>query len=134
MSTALKLENGKIMEAGLVAFQNEKHFYKFTIQRDSEGIHLHLASASGEVLKLKLEEERGENFIYLKMKAMGDKYKFEYSPDNKTWKQFGNDLDGKYLSTAMAGGFVGTYWGLYAHSASAALATFDWVFYKELKD
>jgi len=35
-------------------------------------------------------------------------------------------LDGKMLSTKVAGGFVGAYFGLYAFAKSPAVATFDW--------
>ena len=50
----------------------------------------------------------------------------EYSLNNKTWIPSGLTLDGKLLSTKVAGGYVGAYFGLYAYSKSPAIATFDW--------
>ena len=130
MTTALKLETGKEMEAGLVAFQNEKNFYKFVIQQENRNYFLSLSSAAGEILNNKLKDDNRGAFVYLRIRAMGKDYNIEYSFNNKDWMPFGNAQDGKYLSTAVAGGFVGTYFGLYAYAPTQASATFDWTTYK----
>ncbi len=132
MVTAVKLENGKEMEAGLVAFQNEKHFYKFVLEQADGSFYLTLSSASGEILKYKLNGYQTDTFLYLKVQSLGKTYCCQYSLDNKDWKQFGDSLDGKYLSTSVSGGFVGAYFGLYAYAKSPAKAIFDWACYNEL--
>ena len=125
MATSVRLEMGKDLEAGLVAFQNEKNFYKMVIQQSNGSGYLLLSSASLEILKTNLENFKPGSRIYLKMKILGKDFICEYSQDNKAWRQFGKALDATYLSTTVAGGFTGTYFGLYAYAASPAKAFFD---------
>ncbi len=125
MATSVRLEMGKDLEAGLVAFQNEKNFYKMVIQESNGSDYLQLSSASGEIMRTKLENFKSGDRIFLKMKVMGKDFSCEYSLDNKNWRQFGHALDATYLSTTVAGGFTGTYFGLYAYAASPAKAFFD---------
>jgi len=132
MSTAVKLETGKELEAGLVAFQNEKNYFKFVVQQVKGNYFLSLSSASGEILNHKLKEYNGGTFVYLQIQAKGKDYSFRYSFSNEVWSPFGNSQDGKYLSTSVAGGFVGTYFGLYAYAQTPASAAFDWASYKAL--
>ena len=132
MTTAVKLETAREMEAGLVAFQNEKYFYKFVVQQAKGTYFLSLSSASGEILKIKLKDYSKGAFVYLRIQAKGKYYSFEYSLNNKDWEQFVNTQDGKYLSTSLAGGFVGTYFGMYAYALTPASATFGWITYKAL--
>ncbi len=133
METAVKLEPGKELEAGMVAFQNEKFFYKFVAQQSKGAIYLVISSATGEILRTKLDGHKDGSWISLKIRAQGKDYQCEFSLDNKTWNVFGNTLDGKQLSTSVSGGFVGTYFGLYAYANSPAMATFDWATYKALE-
>ena len=59
-------------------------------------------------------------------------YAISYSTDNKNWATL-QDVDGKFLSTKTAGGFVGSVFGLYATSLgkeSSSKAYFDWFDYK----
>jgi len=125
MGTSVRLEKDKDLEAGLVAFQNEKNYYKMVIQQTNGTGYLQLSSASGEILRTKLENFKPGECIFLKMKVMGKDFSCEYSLDNKTWRQFGHALDAAYLSTTEAGGFTGTYFGLYAYATSPAKALFD---------
>lgn len=134
MATALKLETGKEMEAGLVAFQNEKNYYKFVIQQAKGNYFLSLSSDSGKILTNILKDYHGGNFVYLQIQAKGKDYSFKYSFNKHNWMPFGNVQDGKYLSTSVAGGFVGTYFGLYSYAQTPASATFDWVTYKALTE
>lgn len=60
-----------------------------------------------------------------------DEYRFYYKTAYK-WKNLGGELDGKYLSTRVAGGFVGTNLGMYTTSngeMSNNKAAFDWFKY-----
>ena len=134
MTTAVKLETGKEMEAGLVAFQNEKNYYKFVIQRVKGNYYLSLSSPADEILTNQLNGYQGEDFVSLRIQAKGKDYKFEYSLNSKDWTPFGNAQDGTYLSTSVAGGFVGTYFGMYTYSPTPASATFGWATYKTLND
>ena len=130
--TAVKLEQGQEMKAGLVAFQNEKNYYEFVLLHSGGIDYLSLSSASQELTKTKLDGYNEVNSLYLKIQSHKDYYTFHYSFDNKVWKQFGAAQDGKYLSTTVSGGFVGAYFGLYAYAKSSANAIFDWVSCNEL--
>jgi alpha-N-arabinofuranosidase len=132
MSTAIQLESKKEMEAGLIAFQNEKYFYKFVVCNESDRYCISLASATNEIAKVELKGYKVENMIYLKIISLGSEFKCEYSMDNINWSSFGPVLDGKMLSTHVAGGFTGTYLGLYAYAKKPAKALFDWASYKQL--
>lgn len=133
MTISISLEKGKEMEAGLVAFQNEKNYYSVVLKHSQGKYILYLSSAAEELESIQLDELMKGN-LCLRIQALGDTYKCEYSSDNKAWKQLGKNLDGKYLSTRVAGGFVGVYLGLYARASTPATATFEWATYKALEE
>jgi len=43
-------------------------------------------------------------------------YRFSFLTPGGKWQQIGEDQDGTILSTKTAGGFVGTYLGMFARS------------------
>ena len=86
-----------------------------------------------ELIRIELGELIAGNQVFLKMNALGNEFKCEYSLDNSNWLPCGETLDGKILSTKIAGGFVGAYFGLYAYADSSAKATFDWATYKKIE-
>jgi xylan 1,4-beta-xylosidase len=130
---SLQLEKGKEMEAGIVAFQNEKFYYKLVIQQIGGKNFLLLASALNEFEKVELKEYVPGRQVYLRMKALEDVFVCEYSMDSISWTEFGKTLDGTHLSTAISGGFVGAYFGLYAYAETPAIAAFDWATHKKLE-
>lgn len=131
-TASVKLEESKEMEAGLVAFQNEKFFYKIVLLQSSGKHYLTISSAMDELINIELQEFNAGNEIFLKIISLGNEFKCEYSLDNVEWLPCGEILDGKILSTKIAGGFVGAYFGLFAYSDSSAKATFDWATYKKI--
>jgi alpha-N-arabinofuranosidase len=125
-TTSLKLEKDKLMEAGIVAFQNEKFFYKLTMIQEAEKSYLLVTSADKEYVKTEIEKYKPGKEIFLRMRIVGGDLICEYSLNSKTWIQAGEPLDATLLSTRVAGGFVGTYLGLYTYSQEQAIAEFDW--------
>lgn len=70
--------------------------------------------------------------VYLRMEPKNAVYTTAFSADGKNWTAL-PEVDGKFLSTATAGGFVGSVFGLYATSLgkeSRTKASFDWFTYK----
>lgn len=70
--------------------------------------------------------------IYLRIAADKAVYTMAYSTDNTKWITL-KQVDGKFLSTKTAGGFVGSMFGVYATSSgkeSNANAYYDWFEYK----
>jgi alpha-N-arabinofuranosidase len=129
-SNAVHLEAGKSMEAGLVAFQNEKFFYKLVVQQEKENYALVLSSASEEFARIQITLPLKNAPVYLKMEVLEGKMHCLYSMDGIRWNLVGGELDARHLSTKVAGGYVGTYLGLYAFANDPAEAVFDWAHYE----
>ncbi len=113
-----KNENEK---AGLLVFQNEIHYYFLakSIENGKPVIQLFKGNEGSGAMKMQLLFssilEKGR-YVYFKVEADNGLYRFFYSIDRRIWKQLGNDLDGAYLSTHVAGGFVGVMYAMYATS------------------
>ncbi len=133
-TAAVRLEKGKEMEAGIIAFQNEKHYYKFVVLQDKEASYLTVNSAHEEISRIMLSEFNWGDEVYLRIKSLDDLIICEYSMDNKSWAPAGKPLDGKILSTQIAGGFVGTVFGIYTFAPSAARASFNWASYQKIDE
>jgi xylan 1,4-beta-xylosidase len=52
--------------------------------------------------------------VFLRIQARDGRYDFPYATRENDWQML--DADGTILSTRVAGGFVGTMFGLYAQS------------------
>lgn len=115
-------------QAGLLLFQNEKHYYFFA-QSIKQGIPvLQLWQADSLLLELPIKRKKG-SALCLKAEAKGGTYDFYYAVKKNRWKAMAAGIDGKFLSTKTAGGFVGTLYAMYATSngkVSANTARFDW--------
>lgn len=118
-------------KAGLVVFQSEKNYYYFckTAHNGKSVLQLLKYNADHtEVIKeVALLSESAP--ISLKIESKGKFYNFYYTIDNSKEVLFKDNVDGKYLSTKVAGGFVGSIYGLYATSqgnASTNTAIYDY--------
>jgi xylan 1,4-beta-xylosidase len=109
-------------EAGLVAFHNDDHYYflglarvggqqivKVEMRARNAGVPEPLLVASAPVSR----EMSGP--VFLKIEAEGDRYSFFFAVEPDDWQPVLEGADGKVLSTRVAGGFVGTMLGMYAH-------------------
>ncbi len=107
--------------AGLAAFQNETHYYALGIgltkghrvvrvERKAGGV----PGAPGEVVaSARLWLPPGAP-VYLRIDAWGKEYGFFYAERPDRWRQLLAGADGTILSTKVAGGFVGAFFGLFA--------------------
>jgi alpha-N-arabinofuranosidase len=71
--------------------------------------------------------------LYLKAEAIGQDYSFYVAAVAGDWKILREHVDGRTLSRTNAGGFVGTYIGMYASGngkKSDNVADFDWFEYR----
>ena len=134
MDFSTKQDNEK---AGLTIFQSEKSFY-YLCKSQSKGqqvIQLYKGSSTADGGMELIKEEIlpvSNSKIFLKISADKDKYAFSYALKNGDWKILADQLDGKYLSTAVARGFVGSLFGMYATSsgkASENKSKFKWLEY-----
>lgn len=118
--------------AGIVLLQSNEYNFSFiyTIVGNSKVIRLIQCSAGEE--KLLMEQPINASTLYLKVEAHGQDYSFYYSENPTEYKTLIENVDGRILSTDVAGGFVGAEMGLYASSngeQSDNKAYFDWFEY-----
>jgi xylan 1,4-beta-xylosidase len=108
--------------AGLAAFQNETHNYCLCIALENGRRVVHLERSATEpgapaiVLASAPLAARPDETVYLKVDARGGRYDFSYARRPGAWRSLARDVDGTFLSTRVAGGFVGTMLGPYARS------------------
>jgi alpha-N-arabinofuranosidase len=104
---------------GLVAFQNEKNYLFLGIKKAGKDFIAFLERTGSDEgdghpqLLASVILTRKPGTVYLKIDGKGSKYDFSYSLDKENWIVLKSEVDAKNLSTNVAGGFVGTYLGLY---------------------
>ncbi|WP_375448560.1 glycoside hydrolase family 43 protein [uncultured Fibrella sp.] len=127
-----KTDNEK---AGLVIFQDERHFY-FAAKSKKEGKDvIQLFKSKDKTLELVTEVPLKSSTarVYFKIQSEGALYSFYYSTDGKNWTLLKDQVDGKFLSTKVANSFIGCVYGLYATSSgekSENSASFKHLTYK----
>jgi xylan 1,4-beta-xylosidase len=105
--------------AGMTLFQNEQHQFLFgkTMVDGKQTLQLYSIKRGKELLaSIDLDGKEATNAIILKVEGKADKYDFLYSFDGSEWITLVENADASNLSTQVAGGFVGTFIGLYATS------------------
>ncbi len=124
-------------KAGLLVFQNETHYYFFckSKQGDQPALQLYKSREEGMELlaSLPLNETQQHAVLFLKVDALKDQYAFSYTFNTRHWLLLKDSVDATYLSTKVAGGFVGCMYALYATSSgnpSENSAYYDWFEYE----
>jgi xylan 1,4-beta-xylosidase len=56
--------------------------------------------------------------VYLRIQARDGRYDFSYAMKRGEWTLLAGDVDGTVRSTKVAGGFVGTPFGMYAYASA----------------
>jgi xylan 1,4-beta-xylosidase len=83
----------------------------------------------GEELIASFPIALGKNDLLLKIEAKGNTYSFYYATQKDKWQLLKDNVDAKFLSTEIAGGFVGSFYTMYATSngiLSSSKASYDW--------
>jgi alpha-N-arabinofuranosidase len=117
--------------AGLALVQNNDHHVLAV--RTAAG--LRLIRRDGGVDTVLAQEPVEPGRLYLSVEAHGQDYQVRYATRPGDWRPLGGPVDGRVLSTPVAGGFTGAYLGMYAGSGGAAstnVADFDWFEYMGL--
>jgi len=139
--------SGEDEKAGLLIFQNEQHYYFLAITHGNipagysgntrgYATYVRLYKSTNDSSRMEilasqpLPENTREN-IRLQIRANGKTYSFYYAYANKPWQLLIDNIDGKFLSTKVAGGFVGSVFALYATAPKKidSKAYFDWFEY-----
>jgi len=117
--------------AGLVLIQNNKFNFQFVITQNSDR-EIHLIKCVDGLEEVLAKKPIMAGMIYLKIEARGQEYSFYFSNQPGEWQTLIENIDGRILSTPVAGGFVGAYIAMYASSngqASNNHVDFDWFEY-----
>jgi alpha-N-arabinofuranosidase len=129
-------------KSGLLIFQSETHYYFLCkSMKNNEPVVQIFKSVKEEntsdkmelLASRKLTKEENSGEIYFKIESRGDIYSFSYGFSPQNWKMLKDSVDAKYLSTKVAGGFVGCMYALYSTSLeklSENVSYFDWFNYK----
>lgn len=121
-ATQLRLPAGPSVSAGIVAFQNETHHYYLGIRLRGDAYEIFLEQAAGapprQIRSATIHARPGESLL-LGIDGEGGSIGFWYCEcaecDDDTGRGWiARELDGKLLSTDVAGGFVGTTIGLHS--------------------
>jgi len=126
-------------KAGITIFQNESHFYYLckSVANGKSVLQVFKGTQDKKTMELLKQTELNSDLIYLQIEANRDKYNFYYATAPKQWKLLLANVDGKFLSTKEAGGFVGSLFALYATSSgekSDQTANFKWLNYEGKDD
>jgi alpha-N-arabinofuranosidase len=118
--------------AGLVLLQNNNFQYRcVSTLKGGRTVAQLIARRAGQE-EILAEQPVSAGRLYLKVEADQQDYGFYAATSSEDWKPLIERVDGRILSTEVAGGFVGAYIGLYASSqgeSSQNVADFDWFEY-----
>jgi len=116
--------------AGLVLIQNNDFHFRFVVTHENENIIRLVKRSHGKDETLATQPLPVGRYT-LKVTAHEQNYNFYFST-NDQWHSLAENIDGRILSTPVAGGFVGAYIAMYASSngqPSTNHADFDWFEY-----
>ena len=104
------------LDAGLVLFLDETHYYFIGVRRTPAGLRAFVEQADGVVsqpVQISLPEW---DSVQLRVRQRGTRYQFSLSGHGTDWKDLGH-FDARILSIAHSWGFTGVMMGPYARPA-----------------
>ena len=108
--------------AGIVCYQSERFNYVFGVtKRDKKYVLVLQRTEKGKSITIASTVVEYDNSISLQVTAEGDNYRFNYSLNGNSFVNLGKTVSGDILSTNVAGGFTGSFIGLYATSKNDVL-------------
>jgi alpha-N-arabinofuranosidase len=115
-------------EAGLTVLMNNAHHYDLGITRAGNERIAFVRKRIGDLSAVVATAALPHGPVTLEVEAHPDRYLFSVLPDDAACRvTLGTGLP-RYLSSEVAGGFTGVYFGLYA-TGQGAVADFDWFEY-----
>jgi alpha-N-arabinofuranosidase len=121
-------------KAGLIIFQDEKHFYYLckSINDGKPVVQLFKSNTESATMDLMAQVPVGSDKVQLRIDAEGELYSFKYALKPNDWILLKDKVDGTFLSTQVAGGFIGCVFGMYATSSgkeTSSSASFKYLRY-----
>lgn len=117
--------------AGLALIQNNDFYFLLVVTKRAEPVIRLIKRAHGRE-EILVERPITSGQMYLKAEAHEQAYSFYFANKQVEWHTIAENVDGRILSTPVAGGFVGAYIAMYASSnghPSTNYADFDWFEY-----
>ncbi|MBD1379403.1 glycoside hydrolase family 43 protein [Metabacillus arenae] len=118
--------------AGLVLLQNHNYQFRLVVTKIGENSFVRLVKREAGEEQILASELSNNPRLFFKVEAIGQDYSFYYGVRSEEWIMLKENVDGRILSTDLAGGFVGAYLGMYVSSngkESHNYADFDWFEY-----
>jgi xylan 1,4-beta-xylosidase len=118
-------------EAGLTVFMNERFHYEIALGIREGVKKVFIRRRIGSLWKVESEHVYGQEDIILSVQADAKNYTFSYQQPGGESTVIGSG-ECFLLSTEVAGGFTGVYFGLYATGNGRNTSTpayFDWIEY-----
>lgn len=121
-------------KAGMLIFQGEYNFYYIckSIKDGKQVVQLYKGNRATKGMDLIIETPVKAKTLQFKIEANRGLYNFLYAESPGKWKILKDKVDGKFLSTETAGGFVGSLYALYGTSSgenTKSTASFKWLDY-----
>ncbi|GAB1821805.1 glycoside hydrolase family 43 protein [Herbidospora sp. RD11066] len=129
--TELTFSPGRGEHAGLALIQNDDFHIRLSLRPD--GLELVHRAEGIDTLIAWADASGGR--VWLGFEAWGQSYQARYALSPGDWLPLGPPVDGRILSSTVAGGFIGTMIALYATSegrTSSNSAAFAWFDYRAL--
>jgi len=124
MTTTVRFTPQEGEEAGLAAVQNDNFFLTVALARSGGAtlVRVTRRAGAGDPPEGVTVASRpvGAGPIRLRIHARGGRYDFDYASGSGSWQPVATNVDATNLSTAKAGGFVGTLIGPYAQTSEGA--------------
>ena len=124
-------------KAGLMIFQNETHYYFLckSVENGQPVVQLFKSAekVDGQATLLASKKLKSNNPVFLKIEANAATYAFYFAEKRNNWTLLKDGVDGSFLSTKVAGGFVGSLFAMYATSngdQTTSSASYNWFEYK----
>jgi xylan 1,4-beta-xylosidase len=123
-SVGVDFAPGEGETAGLAALQNDDFFLTIAVARQGGGRVVRVARRAGPTDPVEgatvASAAVPDGPLRLRLHARGGRYDFDYALAPGRWRALAHDVDGTNLSTAEAGGFVGTLIGPFAQTSKDA--------------
>lgn len=119
--------------AGLALVQSGEYHYRFEYTRQKGENRVRLVRCCKGEEAIIAERAFSSNRMVLKISARGQDYCFYFGRSEDNLETLAENVDGRILSTDVAGGFVGTVIGMVAYCENETVsktADFDWFSYK----
>jgi xylan 1,4-beta-xylosidase len=122
--------------AGIALVQNPDFHFLLVVSKGAEPVVRLIKRAYGVDVVL-AEKAFSTGRVFLKVEGNKQEYNFYAGTEQGKWSTIAGEIDGRILSTPIAGGFVGTFIGMYASSngqPSTNTADFDRFDYVDLEE